>query len=251
MANWLEQFGGGIRDDYDLTILSAYFAPDAAYNEGQQFLLHLIGIDENGDPVTEKFNAAKTSEWASFDGGKTIVPQNPQKLSRLNRSSIYGKLCEAAIGCGAGDVLASRGDNTNSQAWVGLKFHMKETEIAFGKKLDPVHRNLPSAFLGVDSEAQSAGTPVQQSFQPVAPVVAQPTPQAATAASTAVVAPVVMAAPSAGSGQTSALTVLAKSSPSFDDFIGRALAIPGVMADDTLLSSLTSNDSDGFYAQHH
>ena len=52
MANWLEQFGGGIRDDYDLTILSAYFAPDAAYNEGQQFLHHLIGIYENGDPDT-------------------------------------------------------------------------------------------------------------------------------------------------------------------------------------------------------
>ena len=233
---WLEQFGGGFRDDYDFTIQLAYFAPDAAYQDGSTFLLTLVGIDENGEPVTEKYNAAKTLEWSSFDGGKTIQPTG--KVKQLNKSSVYAHLCEAAINCGAGDTLASRGEATNSQCWVGLKFHMKSTKIEFGKKIDPIERNLPVQFLGLDDEtvAKVFTLPQQQTFTAPAPVAAPAAPVApapATAASPAVVE----------------LQALAQASPDHKTFMSKALYVEGVMGDDDLLSSIT--DPDGFYKTHH
>ena len=147
MTSWLDQLGGGFRDDYILTIASAYFAPDAQYQDGTTFMLHLIGIDEQGEPVTEKFNVGKTSEWATYDGGKTLKPIG--KATKINRTTMYGHLIDHAIQSGAGDVLIARGDPSNSQCWIGLQFHMKAVSIQFGKKIEPQERNMPVEFLGV------------------------------------------------------------------------------------------------------
>lgn len=251
MANWLEEFGGGFRDDYDLTIVQAFFAPDASYQDGSTFLLNLIGLDENGEPANEKFNAAKTSEWASYDMGKTLIPTG--KVKQLNKSTMYGHLVQFAVACGAGDVLASRGTSTNAECWVGLKFHFKQTEISFGKGIDPTTRNMPVAFLGVVDLYQPAPASVQQSFPAPAPVAA---PVAAPPAP-APVAPVVqmptLQAPTPAANGTSPvvaqLDALAKSSPDFNTFIKSALLIDGVMTDDSLLSTVT--DANGFFADHH
>lgn len=258
---WLDQLGGGLRDDYQLTILSAYFAPDAAYQDGTTFLAHLIGIDENGEPVTEKYNVGKTSEWVSHDGGKTLLAIG--KASKINRTSMYGHLIDHAVTCGAGEVLMSRGDPTNSQAWIGLRFHMKEVEITYGKKIEPQHRNMPVEFLGMDTanipvQGQSPGQQAfpQQAYgpvgtttvaSPVAPPVAPVAPPAPPVAPPQVLAPVVPIG--AQAAYPAGLLDLAKSSPDFNTFVRSALMIEGVMTDDNLLSFVT--DQNGFYAQNH
>ena len=251
MTSWLDQLGAGIRDDYQLTVLTAYFAPDALYQDGSTFLLNLIGIDENGEPATEKFNAAKVSEWATYDGGKTIVPIGSVKA--INKSSMYGHLIESAVNCGAGDILATRGDPTNASAWIGLRFHMKSIQINFGGKLQSVTKNMPDEFLGLDTDAP----PVQGSL-PLAPQMPPVDLEARRAAILAESQDRAMSAPTVGDAEMATqppdglhvkLVELAKSSPDHKSFVQAALYVEGVMSDDELVSSVT--DVDGFYKTHH
>lgn len=175
---------------------------------------------------------------------------------------MYGHLIDYAIQCGAGEILMSRGDPTNSQAWIGLRFHMKEVEITYGKKIDPQYRNMPVEFLGMDTanipvQGQSPGQQPfpQQAYASVgAPVAQAPVAQAPVAAPAAPAQPMAPVIPIANAAAPTAtyppaLVDLAKSSPDFNAFVRQALMIEGVMTDDNLLSFVT--DQNGFYAQNH
>lgn len=45
------ELDSGLREDMVISIASAYFAPDAAYMDGKQLMLWLIGTDENDEAV--------------------------------------------------------------------------------------------------------------------------------------------------------------------------------------------------------
>ena len=167
----------------DLIIHAAYFSTSADYQNGSQYLLFLIGEDENGEP-SDQIKMSVGADWYSTDGGRTIVHQTKKVVGA---STIYGHFIHAALeledrpqGKTLYEVLSAKGDATNAEVWVNIKLHLDPVEIKFGRGLDPVTRLMPTKFLGVYDDAaaqqQAAAMPATPGVPaaPVAPPMAAP-----------------------------------------------------------------------------
>lgn len=164
-AGW--KLDSGLRESMDLTVHSAYFGTSQDYQNGNVFLLFLIGSDEAGEPVDVRMSVG--ADWTSTDGGVTIV--HPTKRL-VNKNSILGHFVNAALalddrvnGQTLRDTLFSRGDATDSRVWVGLMMHLDLVEIKFGRNIDPMERLLPTRFLGIYDDS----APPVPGAAPVAP----------------------------------------------------------------------------------
>ena len=87
------QLGSGNRTDYDFYISSAFFGPDANYQQGTTTLLILEGVDEDGNEAREIYNVGK--DWISPDGGRTVQSTKGNKV--IPRNTNYGKFIENFI----------------------------------------------------------------------------------------------------------------------------------------------------------
>lgn len=217
------QLDSGFRESMDLTIHAAYFKTHAEYQNGQQYLLFLIGSDELGEP--QELRMSVGADWRSNDGGATISHPTKKKVSK---NSIYGHFIEAAWECPEvvngqrlRDVLSQRGDAWQAAVWQDLALHLEQREIRFGKNIDPMDRLLPVAYLGISTEA------VSQS--PSAPATVEPSPSDAVAQARAEAARANGATP-----LYQEMLDLARGSGSYLEFRKAAFARPEVLADDAL-----------------
>lgn len=179
----------GLRDDMVISVYDAYFATDAEYQGGRQYLLHLIGTDEKTEPVTLKMSVG--ADWQSADGGVTITHPTKQK-QRINSSTIYGHwiTCASEIPELVAELQRRPGGPTNAKVWEGLIIHATEREIKFGKTIEPQMRLMPAEYFGLIQEVQApqgipnvpptplvqpayAPPPAPAYVPPVAPVAAQ------------------------------------------------------------------------------
>lgn len=195
----------GLLDDFDFTVDSAWFTTDANYNDGETLLLKLNGPTDSADQPETTVQYSCGNGWEAADNGKRAVREDG-KRRRFNQSSGIWKLVEAAMNCGAEDVLRKRGNPMEASMWQGLKFHMKRIEQGEGQF--KTTRSLPVQFLGEVGEGRGA--------------VSQPAPAAPASAS----------ATSNGSGLSKVLEVklkkLAKDSDTHEDFIVAAFEMDGV-----------------------
>lgn len=240
------QLSSGLRDDIHFTIVSAYFAPTAGYQDGKVTLLHLIGYDEQEEPFTLKMSCG--SDWTSSDGGETIT--HP-KAKHINKNSIYGRWIQAAAEIPELiHILASRGDATAASVWVGLVIHCQMREVKFGRGIDAIERLMPVGFTGTSSGTVAAATG-QSPTAPanVAPsnVPTAPSEPAQVSAPAATTAPAGTAADRVAAARAKArasqvpdnpmiakLHELARGANSHDEFMNKAFEIDDVLADDNL-----------------
>lgn len=256
--NW--KLDSGLRDTVPkFTIVSAYFAQTASYQDGVPFRLFLIGFDESTEPFTVKMSLG--ADWVSSDGGRTIT--HPTK-SRINNSSTYGHWLDYSMRTvGLREELINRTKTRvnglgplAADIWTGLILHLEAKEFQFGKRTDdnpPRNFLMPVEFLGVDTGQAAtasasmvsapAAPPQQAQAQPVnaAPTQApatSPTPADAVAAARAARAQA--AAPA--NPLMARLHELAKTSSSHTEFMNKAWEIDEVLADDALATQVATPD---------
>lgn len=249
------ELGSGNKSDYDFHIQKAYFAPDANYQGGEATLLHLEGIDEDGEECTEMYNVGK--DWISPDGGDTVV--STKNAKKINRTSMYGHFIQHAFETNEQlpYLLEKKGDANEAKVWVGLVFHMDEVEIVYGGNINNQHRNMPTAFLG-DELAGGQGSfqnPAQTPAKSPQPAATQPAGlsaqeriAAAKAAAQQQTQPVSPPARTAPGFSTEAIANVAKASATHEAFITAVVEIPGVTDDDEFLNYILDPTEKGMYA---
>lgn len=195
----------GLKQSFDLTIATANFTFDAAYNSGQTLCLIVEGVDGDGDPQRLLYSCSPG--WTHTQDLQTAVREDGAQNRRFNQNSGVGTFILAALQCGA--PLKSRGLSTNAGIWPGLAFHFERQTVNKGGDYETT-RALPTALLNAAAPAAPAA---------VAPV-AQP------AAAPAAAPP----APNGNGSGIDALTMaklkaLAKKVSSHDQFIEEGLAL--------------------------
>lgn len=256
------ELDSGLRDDMVLQIHAAYFAPHAEYQDGQQLMLFLIGVDENDEP--QELRMSIGSDWQTPDGGFTI--QHPtKKKQHINKSSIYGhwigycfQVPELA------QTLISRGGPTDARIWIDLVLHLQAKTLSWGPNIPDQERLMPTEFFGLTSQLPSAtvpataaptpppaAAPVPAQAAPAPPVQATPQdqvfdPAAALAAAKAAAAPAANANPLFQKALT-----LAQSAPDFATFVGQAFADLEILADDDLAHRCADDGPGGIWAVAH
>lgn len=162
----------GLADDFDCTVIDAWWATDPRYNNGQTALL-FWKIETDDESVGDEFKDggirfSAGADWESLDGGETVEHASKTKF---NKNSGVGQLIVRAIELGAGDALMERGPSQRANVWVGTSWHMKSEEQEFTiqgetKKRD---RLLPDKFLGADGEGAPTSSGTSEAEEPAAP----------------------------------------------------------------------------------
>lgn len=240
------QLDSGFRDDVTFTIVSAYFAPTANYQDGKVTMLQLIGFDEDDDPFTIKM--ACGADWTSSDGGESIT--HPTK-KRINKNSIYGHWIQACYEIPELiQLLASRAESPLvASIWTDLVLHCQLREISFGRNIDPISRLMPTEFIGTSESAPTNAVnltpPANASNMPTVPVATAQSSEAVpppTAAERIAAARAAKSSPTPVSPIMARLIDLAKSSPSHDAFMTAAFEIDEVLADDDLATQVATEN---------
>ena len=240
------QLSSGLREDMVISIHSAYFAPDAGYQDGRVLMLWLIGTDEDNEPVDIRMSVG--GDWQTADGNLIVHPT--KKRQQINKNTIYGHFLQhsfeipalAQILIERSDALGGKGP-LDARIWSNLIIHLQAREIVFGKNIDPQDRLMPTEFFGT-VDAPTTPAPAPQTPPPVPPNNAAPAPaptnapaaadpmaaiNAARAAKAAAEAP-----PTNGSPLYNRAVELAKSSPDFPTFLAAALDDAEILSDDEL-----------------
>lgn len=256
------ELDSGLRDDMVLQVHAAYFAPHADYQDGNQLMLFLIGVDENDEP--QELRMSIGSDWQSPDGGFTVNHPTKRK-QHINKSSIFGHWIQYCFEIPVlAQTLISRGGPTDARIWIDLILHLQAKTLSWGPNIPDQERLMPTEFLGLTSELTNATVPPTAAAPapPVqapapAPVAAppvqapQPTdqvfdPAAALAAAKAAVAP-----QQNGSPLFQRAVQLATAATDFPSFVGAALASTEILADDELALRCADDGPGGIWQIAH
>lgn len=144
----------GLPDDFEGTVVAAKFDTPADYVQGTMIVL-VLAIDT---PLRQMQQYVSIGAGFSIqDDGRRVVHEEGKGFQQ---NSYYGRIIErCAKDLGMMDLLQGRGEDTDAQVWVGLRFHWKREKHEFGSGLEEREHLMPVAFLGeVEiSEAQAAG----------------------------------------------------------------------------------------------
>lgn len=255
LSNWNSYFGSGLKSEGEFTIYSAIFTTDASYMNGEQYVLLLVGMDEDGADSQEMLSVG--ADWESLDGGATL--SHPRKSGTINRNSTYGKWCAyAAEACEkSGTNYIMDKNPLNASTWINTKWALKEklANNAFktrsGEEVAARYRLFPDEFLGLDADDGSVGQPGVVSPPPVvAQVPSKPpsAPSARTRLAAAASAPQAASANGATpASSTDQLQVMAQTME-YSEFINAVMAMDDVVADDDLVEQLLDQSPSGFYS---
>lgn len=225
------QLDSGLREDMVISIASAYFAPDAAYMDGKQLMLWLIGTDENEDPVDVRMSVG--SDWQTDDGNTITHPT--KRNQRINKNSIYGHFLANAFEIPElARVLIERSEQygdkgpLDARIWLDLIIHLEAKTIHYGRNIPDQDRLMPTEYMGLTSSTTTASVPV------AAPPATAPQPDPAAILAQARAKAQQEVAVTNGSPLYSKALDLAKNSPDFNAFLGAAFADAEILADDDL-----------------
>lgn len=174
MANWDDpqpEGGGNFVEEYDLTIRSAFFAPNAEYNNGQSLLLNWDGSISNPSNTEAEIpdwlstlSFSIGSGWVTEDGGKTVTHQETGTDSLFVKSSKLGKLIDQCVNeFGLKEVLTAQGGPFEAKSWEDLVFRIGRKQFDFPVDSKPVR--WPIRFVGKanDGPVGTTQAPVTQS----------------------------------------------------------------------------------------
>lgn len=157
----------GFKDDYDGTVIDAWFGTTEA---NPNLLLFLKVQADDGEEVENRYGCG--DGWSSFDGGETA--EHATKKFFNNRSKIGG-LVAAAFDSGAEDAIRAKSKEVNnlgpraSKLWVGFRAHWNVFQEEFDMKDrttgEQIKRTstsvLPTKFIefvGAGAEGKSSST---------------------------------------------------------------------------------------------
>lgn len=241
------QLSSGLREDMVISIHSAYFAPDAGYQDGRVLMLWLIGTDEDNDPVDIRMSVG--ADWQTADGN--LITHPTKKRQQINKNTIYGHFLQHSFEIPAltqtlierSEALGGKGP-LDARIWANLILHLQAREIVFGKNIDPQDRLMPTEFMGLVTDNPATPAPATAA-PPVPPTQAASSPAPVnTPAAAANPMAAINAARAAKAQQDAAATngsplynravALAQSSPDFPTFLAAALDDAEILSDDEL-----------------
>jgi hypothetical protein len=169
--------GGGLHDDEDATIVSAKFeleewkdkSGQASSKAAPAIVCNIIRQFNDGtqDNYPLKYSVGGPDRWAPSGDGMVLNRVKTDKPYNVHQDSAFGKLCQAMIKAGAGDVLKS----ASLKDWHGQAFHWlnvpltdKDGKVIKDAKGYEKFRPEPSRYIGkqqVVSGAPSPGVPSQ------------------------------------------------------------------------------------------
>lgn len=251
---WADQLSTGLMEDFDFYITKAYFAPDQGYQKGEALLLQLHGIAVSEGEVfpdhREIFSVG--ADWITTDNMRKI--QSTKGAKGPNKNSMLGRLVLSVVEI-SGSLMESRGDITDANVWTGTAWHFHINHIEFGRGLNAVDKNFPTAFIGVSPDNWATMNAQTQAPIPTPAPMSMPQPlipdPLAEAQAKVAAIQAQQAAQTNGLGLNSQLISIAKSSSSFDEFAAAAIDLPGVTSDNDLLVSVMDAEPGGFYAVNH
>lgn len=211
----------GLVDDVDAWIANPKFGTKEEYAEAVvaggsntaplMFLVDLV--DENGEIIANQ-GWSIGSGWEVSEDGKTIT--HPKRQNVVH-STMYGAL-QYKVVQDIGVDMDKYGKPTDADSWDGLGFHWNLTphKTVSGKEVSSL---MPTIFLG---KAGASGS------KP-APKKSEPSEQS--------------------EAMKKALELVAESNNA-KEFQLKAMKVPAIVADDTLMSQCLDDGPEGFYAQN-
>lgn len=230
--DFLNQEGtGGIRD-FEFTVTDAYFAQSEKYNEkagGEVLFLHWLGTTdlENYPTLGEAdFHPSYKvgADWTTLDGGKTVTYSGKSKTPRMGGGQggyggLTGRVAEL-VPQGPEGAWLDEGHPSDASIWIGTKWYMEEVTVQpdtqWEKKV-----LMPTQYLGKDGSPAPAATP---------------------SANTAVAAPA-----QESSSLRDIVISIARDASSYQEFQAKALQLPNISADTSLIREVL--DQNGIYAE--
>lgn len=231
--------GSGLPDQLTGTVAEAWFGKNEQA-EGEQadkvyLWLKLINIESNeydGDEYTVRLGVG--SGWEAVEGGERLVREDGTSKP-INNNTHYGNFLNRVIGAGkdgqefaeamagAFDAVKGRGNQYQASVWVGLRFEFVNKEFSNSRDGETIEWSwmLPVKFGGEDNRVGGGGGNGAA-------------PAAETNGTTTDLA--------------SQLAAIAKDTGSHAEFVGKALAVPGVSADNDLLARVADESDAGIYA---
>jgi hypothetical protein len=198
----------------------------------------LINIDSDDDYDEYVARLTIGNGWEPLEDGARVVREDGGSKP-FNNNTDYGKVINRVLGSqggkegkafapnfdGAFDVLKSKGTQYDAKVWVGMRFEFATEEFSSTINGEDVtwNRLLPQKFVGDGGAGGATST-----------------------------APAAAATAPSGTGQPTLeeqLVTLAKSAGSHGEFVGQALAVPGLSADEALLARVADAGDGGLYAQ--
>lgn len=197
---WATDRSSGFLQNFDGTVIDAYFGTDPRYNQGTTLLMQWeCSVDEAHDDVDEipeeilqKYPCG--SNWETEDGGRTASHTSGKPNAKFHASTLYGKIIDEVVGATKGygnaelaaggevvtnfdglmDVLRKRGNPTQAEVWKGLRFRFAEVIFDYGENKKTgermvSRRSMPVEFLGVAGEEEEGAAPRKAAAKKAAP----------------------------------------------------------------------------------
>lgn len=244
----------GFKDDYDGTIVDAYFDPG---DLGTQLILKINADD--GEEVESRYACGGT-DWTTYDGGETV--EHPKGNTKgFNKNSKMFRLIDAAMSCGgdAETTLRARAQQgpvkdgvplgpKSAAIWKGLKFHWmnEEKPYEFKDRQDETKTvkgvavvSLPKAYLGEGVAAgntATSGLPGPSSAPPASSTAQTPSAPTPTPTPTSL---------SIDPAMKVKLMAAAKKADDHSTFCDLAMEIDGVVENEAVMAAIVD---EGFFA---
>lgn len=217
---------GSAFDDFVGVITDAYFGTDASYNQGQSLCLIVTFESAEFDkPNRQMFACGKG--WTQENNGERAVREDGAKKNFVKTSKV-GMFISHALKVGAGHAMKKNGgDQFNAASYRGLKLHMRKIDHDYGGELGVKKVLVPVEFFGVDAAAAGEGA-----------VAAKVIANVAAASSGGDLNPELLAA----------IKSVAASAATHEEFVDKALAIPGVEDDAKLSAAVLSSKAGSIWS---
>ena len=246
MSNEQTEWGtsSGLLEKCTGTIAEAWFGKnEQAEGPGADRIYlfwRLINLDSEEDYDEWVARLSIGNGWEVVDEGKRVVREDGGNKP-FNNSTDYGKVINRVLGSaggkegkafapnfdGAFDVLKSKGTQYQAEVWVGMRFEFDTEQFSSTIQGEDVSwaRLLPQRFVGTADGGTKGASSSATATSP------SPTGQS--------------------NGLEATLTALAKECDSHGEFVGKALQVNGLSADEALLSRVADAGDGGLYAQVH
>jgi hypothetical protein len=150
---------GGYLDDEVVTVVDAYFAPDAKYASDQlclQLFLRRDEADGDNEPVRQLFSLG--NGWSSENNGASVTRVEGKKKV-FHKTSSMGLFLGGLNATGAAKAMLGDGKSPfDANSYLGLQIRLGTVEVDYKGEIGKKQKLIPVEFLGfvdVDGDGQS------------------------------------------------------------------------------------------------
>lgn len=227
--------------DTEVTITSAQFGYTDMGGKDPVLCLILTGFNGDGDEGEQSFSVG--SGWEAVDSGKRLQAENGKADKPFSKQSNIGKLIASAIVAVGGDPDDMPFDDpTVAAEWVG---HVWRT----GTRSEPKKSMGGKAVIDPETGEPAMRDRIvfEEYIGPAEGASDKPAAKASSSSSSSDKGKASKPADDDDNETIVKLTELAKECDDFEDFEEKALDVPGVENDASLVKRVMNRKADGFY----